>query len=182
MEQKTNRADFTKRPENPTSEKDQRHRQRHIEVGISASEKGLIDFEAFGGLVSPTDGTETWQQTQPVAEQNENENGREKPESPFDEVMANDAFEEVMQAFDHPFPEVLGACRDLFHVPRGYLGENDESQRYNPRDHHGISDGKPKRTGNFNRTLRQTMLHVSGGGSLRLRGTLCAPPQHGRAT
>ena len=47
----------------------------------------------------------------------------------FDQVSAHDAFEKAVEALDEPLQEVLRAVRDLLHVPRRELGEDDEAER-----------------------------------------------------
>ena len=54
----------------------------------------------------------------------------------FTRVGTEDAFEEIIKAFHHPFPEILRALGDLFHFARGQPGEQDRPQRHDPGHQH----------------------------------------------
>ena len=70
---------------------------------------------------------------------------------------ADDAFQKAVEALDQPFQEVLRAVRDLLHVARRELGEDDEAQGDDPGDHHGVGDRKAERPGDLDGLLRQAV-------------------------
>src|SRR6516162_6484558 len=73
-------TDLAKRPKKPKAKKHKRHCQSHVDVRVSPAEERLIDLEAVRSLVSPTNRAYTRNQPDPVGGENENEDGREKPE------------------------------------------------------------------------------------------------------
>src|SRR5256885_4927723 len=77
-------------------------------------------------LSLPTDRSESWDQAGPVGEQDEDEDGRKKPERPVHQVMPDDAVEKIVQTLDHPFPEILRSAGDFLHVTGGHLRKEDE--------------------------------------------------------
>ena len=70
-------------------------------------------------LQSPAHRANAGNQTEPVCEQNEDENRGEEPEGFLYEVMADDAFQEIVKTLHQPFPEILRAGRDVLHVSSG---------------------------------------------------------------
>ena len=62
--------------------------------------------------MSEANGSDARNEPEPVNEENENEDRREEPEGPFHELGANHRFQEVVQTFDEPFPEILEAGRN----------------------------------------------------------------------
>jgi hypothetical protein len=66
----------------------------------------------------------------------------------------DDPFQKTVEAFDQPFQKVLCSVGNLLRLARGYLRENDESQRHNPRDDHGIGDREAERPPDFLGLLR----------------------------
>ena len=90
-------ADFLQRPDDPAREEDQRHRQRHVEIGVGAAEERLLDHEAFRRVVPqpmvPTPGIEP----DPVGGEDEDEDRGEEPERPLHQVRTDDAFEQPVE-------------------------------------------------------------------------------------
>ena len=112
-------------PRGPTScsahtiqqrEEHQRHRQRHVEVGVGAAEQRLLDHEAVRGLVAPADRADAGNQADPVGGEDEDEDRGEEPERLLHQVRADDALEQPVDAFDEPLEQVLRAARDLRHL------------------------------------------------------------------
>src|SRR4051812_35673551 len=87
---------------------------------------------AVGRRLTPANGTNAGYQANPVQKQDEDENRREKPECSPDQIPADDAFEEIAQAFDQPFPEILSARGNLLNIAGGNLGKADQQQGNRP--------------------------------------------------
>ncbi len=84
-----------KRPENPTNEKNYRHGERQIQIGIRAAEQWLVNRETVRSLVSPSNRANSGNETEPICRQNENKNSCQKPKCPFHQMRANDALQEI---------------------------------------------------------------------------------------
>ena len=136
---------FLERPHDPAGEEHQRHRQRHVEVGVGAPEQRLVDHEAVRRLMSPSDGAHAGDQADPVGGEDEEEERPKEPERLLHEVRADDALEQPVETFDQPFQQVLRARGDLGHAPRRHLREHDQAQRDDPRHDHGIGDREAER-------------------------------------
>src|SRR4051794_1497560 len=89
---------------------------------------------------APADGADTRNQPEPVRKENENEDGGKEPERLPNQVVTDDAFQESVELFHEPFPEILGSFRNCFDVARSDLSENDEEQRDHPCEDHGTGD------------------------------------------
>src|SRR5205807_6768168 len=81
MFQKSANTVGLKRPDKPQDKENSRHRRGHIEIGISTAQKRPIDMKRADRWVvmSPADRSDAGNQAEPIHEQNENENRREKP-------------------------------------------------------------------------------------------------------
>src|SRR5271170_1503422 len=99
--------------------------------------------------VSPTDRAHAGDQAQPIRGKNEDEDAREEPERPLDEMRTDNAFEKCVQAFHEPFPKILYSTGNWHHVPRRDLSKNDEAHRNDPAGDHGIRDREAKRPGDL---------------------------------
>src|SRR5689334_6301027 len=110
----------------------------------------------------PPDRPDSRNQTKPVGKQNEYEHRRKKPKCSIHQVMPDNAFEKVMEALHHPLPEILRSFRDFLHVARGHLRENNQTDCYNPSDHHRVGNRKTKRTPHFHGVLWETVFLRSG--------------------
>src|ERR1043165_553645 len=75
--------------------------------------------------------------------------------------MADNPLQEVVQAFDHPLPEILRPARNLFGVPHGYAGKDNEAEGHDPAYQHRVGDRKTKRPGNLRRLLWHPMFFLS---------------------
>ena len=73
--------------------------------------------------------------------------------------VADDAFEQIVEALDHPLEKVLRPAGHLRHPARRDLSEDDEADGDDPRDHHRVGDRKAERSADFDRVLRQPVLH-----------------------
>src|SRR5437660_11361704 len=80
--EKPEHTNFQKSPDDPTSEKDQGHCERHIDIRVGTAEPGLVDCETVRGLVSPSDRAYSRNKPHPVRRENESEDGCKKPERP----------------------------------------------------------------------------------------------------
>ena len=103
---------------------------------------------------------------------------REEPERPLDQVRADDALEQVVEALDQPLEKVLRAAGHLRHAPRRELREDDQADRDDPGHDHRVGDREPERPGDLDRLLREAVLHGLGqcevrrvGGSHAWRGS-----------
>ena len=132
-----------KRPDGPHDEEDDGHCERHVEVGIGAAEERLIDvIDAQGAdWIAEADAADAGDEAEPIREEDEDEDGGEEPEGFLDELMADDALEEVVKALDEPLDEVLRAVGDFLHVTGGELGEDDDADGDDPCDDHGTGHG-----------------------------------------
>src|SRR5579859_5588515 len=127
MQNKSKSSDFPESPINPAGKKHQGHRQRHIEIGVGASEYRLVHYKPIRSPMPSANGANPGNQPNPITKQNENENTGKKPKRPLNQVVPDNALQEIMQAFDHPFPEVLRPIRDFFHIAGGQLRKNDQT-------------------------------------------------------
>ena len=89
-------------------------------------------------VMSPANCANARNQPEPIHEQNENEDRGEEPEGLPDEIAADDGLKKIIKTLHHPFPEILDAIRNLFHVARRHLGEDDYARGDNPRDKHRV--------------------------------------------
>src|SRR5882724_8881798 len=128
MQKETKRTNLLECPNNPANKEYQGHGQCHVQVGIGSTQKRVLDHEAVGCLMPPPNRAKSRDQAYPVRKQNKDKYCGEEPEGPMDEVMADNAVQEIMETLDHPFPEVLGSFRDGLHIARGDLCEDDQSQ------------------------------------------------------
>src|SRR5215467_9326285 len=94
-------------------------------------------------VVTPADCSDSGNQPGPVHEQNKNENRGKKPKSFSHEVTADDVLQEIVQAFDQPFPKILNPARDCLDPPGGDLRKNDDSGGDQPSHQHRVRDSKP---------------------------------------
>src|SRR5947208_15491712 len=110
------------------------------------------------GVMAPANAAYARNQAQPVAKKDKNENGGEEPERTLNQMMADNAFEEIMQAFHHPLPKILCSFGDRLHVPRCNLGKDDQTQCYNPGNHDGVRDWESERPAYFDGFLREAVM------------------------
>ena len=107
----------------------------------------------------PADRADAGNETDPVGGKDEDEDGGKEPERPLDQMPADDALEEAVEAFHQPFQKVLGAAGNLGHASRRHLGEHDETHGDDPRHDHGIRDRKAEGPGDLDGVLRQAVFH-----------------------
>ena len=69
-------------PNQPQNKKDAGHGESEIQIRIRAAKQGTIDVKAVCRriVMAPTDRPHAGNESEPVQKQNEDENGREKPE------------------------------------------------------------------------------------------------------
>src|SRR5207253_3039228 len=118
----------------------------------------LVNPEALGRLMTPPNRAYPWNEAYPIRSENENENGGKEPERPLDEMPANDSLQKSVQSLNKPFPEILCPFRYWLHVPRRYLRENDQAQRSNPSNDHGVGDRQPEEADDLHGLLREAVL------------------------
>ena len=162
MQEEADGAICLQSPEKPAGKEDQGHGQSHVEVRVDAAEQRFRDHKPMVGLVTPTNGPQAGDKAHPIREENENEHGRKEPKCAFHQVMADDSFEEVIQAFDHPLPEILRAFGHFLHVAGGDLGKHDEPQGDDPAQDHGVADGHAADLVDHHGILWQSMFLVGG--------------------
>src|SRR5205823_12468565 len=95
----------------------------------------------------PPDRAYPWNETYPIRSENENENGGKEPKRPLDQMAANDSLQKSVQALNQPFPEILCPFWHWLHVPSSELGKNDQAQRSNPSNDHGVCDRQLEKVG-----------------------------------
>ena len=71
------------------------------------------------------------------------------------------SLQKVVQTFDQPFQEVLSPAGNTLHVPRRDSGKDDQGDRDNPTDDHGIGDEAAPMF-DFDGGLRQAVLRLRG--------------------
>ena len=86
--------------------------------------------------MTPTDCSNAWNQSEPVHEQDENEERCKKPKCLLHQFPANNSLQEVIESFDEPFPKILSATWNSFGVAHRGLRKNDDASRHNPRHQH----------------------------------------------
>src|SRR6266850_2456612 len=89
-------------------------------------------------VVTPPDCSDPRNQSEPIYEQNKNENCGKKPKSLLHEVTADDVFQKIVQTLNQPFPKVLNPARDGRNPPRCDLGKNDDAGGDDPGHQHRV--------------------------------------------
>src|SRR5262245_6748255 len=140
MGQKSHRADFGYCPVNPAGKEHQGHGESHIEIGVYSPEQRLFNDKSVSGTMDPADMSHAGNQADPIGEQDEDKDAGKEPKGAIYEFFADDAAQELMQAFDHPFPKILSAFGHLFHPASGDLSKNDDAGGGNPHHDHGVAD------------------------------------------
>ena len=99
--------------------------------------------------MSPPDGANPGNESDPIGGKNENENCGKKPERALEQARADDFFQKIVESPDEPFQKILRSARDTFHVPCCHPGENDQPERHDPAHNHRICDRETERDGRF---------------------------------
>src|SRR5215510_1886273 len=73
-------------------------------------------------------------------------------------MRCNDSFKKTVETLDEPLQEILCSLRNSLHVAGSKLSKNDEPQRNNPADHHGIGNRKAEEVADLDSHLRQAVL------------------------
>ena len=94
-------------PNNPENKKNSGHGRSHVEIGVGAAEQGAIDVKDAGRriVMSPADRPDAGNQSRPVGEQNENENGGEEPERFLHQLASDDRPRENCRDFPPAIPK-----------------------------------------------------------------------------
>jgi len=144
MFEKSDQAIFTDGPIEPKQCEGDRHRQGHVEVGIATAQERA---ESVMGITTETIGivltnrADAGKQTEPVGEEDENENRAEEPEGLFDQMLAEDAFEKVIEAFHQPFDEILQTRWNQSNVASGKLRDENDDCGDDPDHQHRVTNG-----------------------------------------
>src|SRR6266403_588704 len=101
-----------------------------------------MKYASRGVVMSPADRADAGNQPEPLHEQNENENRREKPECLSDKIAPDDVLEKVIKTFHQPFPKILCAAGDSLDFSHRQLGENDNSGSDDPGHQHRVRNRK----------------------------------------
>ena len=72
---------------------------------LAPRNSGCCDDEAVRGRVAPPDRADAGHEADPVGGEDEDEDRAEEPERPLDEVTADDALEQPVEAFDEPLEQ-----------------------------------------------------------------------------
>src|SRR6266404_4445235 len=111
MFQESSDAVGLNRPDKPHHEEYGRHRGRHVQIRVATAQQRPIDMEISRTVVvTPADCSDSRNQSEPVHEQNKNENCSKKPKSLLHEVTADDVF-----------PKILKPVWDGLNLPGRYL-------------------------------------------------------------
>ena len=110
--EEADRPDRAQAPDDPAGEEHQRHRQRQVDVGVGAAEERFLEPEALGRLVSPADRADARESgpTQLAARMKMKTLAKNQNVC-RDQMRADEAFEEAVEALDQPLEEVLRAVR-----------------------------------------------------------------------
>ena len=84
--EESNKAVLRDRPVEPQGGEDQRQRRRHVQIRISTTKKRQEPLVAISVHCLPTNGSDAGKQTNPVGDQDKDENATEKPKCPLDQV------------------------------------------------------------------------------------------------
>src|SRR5215475_14792872 len=103
-------------------------------------------------VVTPADCSDSRNQSEPVHEQNENENRRKKPKSFCHQIASDDIFKERVETLDHPLPKILSATWNWFGVAHRGLRKNDDTSSDEPGHQHRVCD--PEAAAEMNKHLR----------------------------
>src|SRR5208337_5588263 len=95
---------------------------------IAAPQQRPENLESMRARNSPADGPNSRDESKPICGQDEDEDGGKKPESPFHQAGADNAFQKLVESLYHPFQEVLGARRRELHLASGITGEENEAE------------------------------------------------------
>src|SRR4029077_20231590 len=81
-----------KRPDKPENKENNGHGRSHVEIGVGATEQRAINLKGAGRRIdmSPTHRPDSRNQSRPVGEENEDENGGKKPEGFLYQLMSDD--------------------------------------------------------------------------------------------
>ena len=130
------------RPDDPHREEADRQREGHVQVRVRTAEDGLAHVETMSSGRSPTDRADSRQQPEPVRGKDEQEDCGKIPEGLLGQLRPEDTAQEVLQRFDDPLGEILETLRNHLDVPRGQLGEHNQTQRDDRHGHHRVRHGK----------------------------------------
>src|SRR4030095_4910840 len=98
------------RPDKPHHEEYGGPRGGHVEIRVATAKQRPIDMEISRSVVvTPADCSNSRKQSEPVHEQNKDENRRKKPKSLLHEVTADDVFQKVVQPLNQPLLKTLNA-------------------------------------------------------------------------
>ena len=86
--------------------------------------------------MSPTYCTHARDEAEPVAEQDENEDGSKKPKRFAGQLGSEDAFEKADQAFNDPLDKILQAGWHQLGLLGGNLRDKNQAQCHDPRYYH----------------------------------------------
>src|SRR4029077_8299943 len=101
------------RPDKPHHKEYGRHRGRHVQIRVATAQQRSVDMKISRTVVvTPADCSDSRNQSEPIHEQNKNENCGKKPKSLWHEVTADDVFQKIVQPLTQPFPKILNTARD----------------------------------------------------------------------
>src|SRR5437016_11720530 len=106
------------RPDKPHHEEYGRHRGRHVQIRVATTQQRPIDMEISRTVVvTPADCSDSRNQSEPVHEQNKNENRGKKPKSFGHQLTADDVFQKIVQTPNQPLPKILNHTGDGLNPP-----------------------------------------------------------------
>ena len=85
-----------------------------------------------------SDSANTREQAKPVGRHDKYKHRGEEPKRLANEFGSDDRAEEIVQAFNQPLPEILRPVRNVLHGPNAQTNSQDQQQRHNPSQNHGI--------------------------------------------
>src|SRR4029077_15284306 len=93
-------------------------------------------------VVTPADCSDSRNQSEPVHEQNKNENRGKKQKSLLQEVTADDVFQKIVQTLNYPPPKILNPAGDGLNLPGRDLRKNDDAGGDDPGDQRRVCDSE----------------------------------------
>src|SRR6266850_5146345 len=109
------------------------------------------------GHVSPSNRTHSGNETHPISGKYEDENSREIPKRPVDQMLSQEPFEKAVEAFSQPLQKILRSTGNPIHTPRCDAGKNDQPESNHPAKDHRIGNREAEDAADLNGLLRQAM-------------------------
>ena len=101
------------RPEQPQQHENRRHGEGHVQVGVAAAQQRARHLKAVRRGHAPANRADARNQAEPVGEEDEDENGREKPKGLLHQIRARECLPENRKGFPPAIPRNSARRREL---------------------------------------------------------------------